>query len=226
MTFRHPDVEVVKTEDGSQTLLHVDLGVTYRSTHGAHEESRYVFVAGTYSEGTRRGVLELGLGAGTNLALTIDHARQHAYELDYVVFEHAPIRMRELDFGQPANRILDDLLKEGSAHAEGMKFTLYVDEWGARSPGRTFDSVYFDPFGPRVDDVWTEDAFTFARDHMHDASILGTYSAASSVKRAMGRAGLHIATAPGPGRKREITFAARTVDALRRYDLLDRERYL
>jgi tRNA U34 5-methylaminomethyl-2-thiouridine-forming methyltransferase MnmC len=42
----------------------------------------------------------------------------------------------------------------------------------------------------------------------------------------MFHAGFNVASAPGPGRKREVTFASLSQEALAPYDLLSRERYV
>jgi tRNA U34 5-methylaminomethyl-2-thiouridine-forming methyltransferase MnmC len=66
---------VVETEDGSRTFASARYGETYRSSRGAHAEARHVFVEGTgvarrLALGQPTRVVEVGLGAATNFALT------------------------------------------------------------------------------------------------------------------------------------------------------------
>ncbi len=225
-----PQTEIFETADGSKTLRHLGLDVTYRSIHGARQESLAVFVDGTWTPGQKRRVLELGLGAATNLALTIDHAREHDYELEYIVFEKAPVLESPVEASAEAVSIVSELLaSQGNLRTyrdRGMCVEVLVDTWGSRELEGAFDSVYFDPFGPSVDtEAWTRGAFEFAAKHMKESALLGTYSAATAIKRAMVAAGLFVASAPGPGRKREITFASLSQAALARYELLDSEKY-
>lgn len=236
-TREGPRVHVVRTEDGSETLEHSRLGVTYRSTHGARTESDYIFVGSTHLGGSSRAVLELGFGAATNFARTVHHAMEHDYSLTYVAVEHALIEACPIRWNSVADPLVAQVLEH--AHKAGdtvvtacigepisIQLEVHCIPWSGCDFGRAFDSVFFDPFGPRINpESWTPGAFGIARDHMHEGSILGTYSAATKVRQAMVAAGLEVASAPGPGRKREVTFAARTCDALDRFEILDRERY-
>ncbi|MFP4598871.1 MAG: tRNA (5-methylaminomethyl-2-thiouridine)(34)-methyltransferase MnmD [Persicimonas sp.] len=248
------DITVVDTRDGSKTLYDKDKQVHYRSVWGARRESRYVFVEG--SGLTRRPapwrVLELGFGAAVNFTQTVEAClRTPGATLDYHAVEYAPVEPSLLEFhrteaGDIARRALAQLGETGEptavepallqpASVEGcdgrVRLNLYPTRWLDLSARDLLaDAIYYDPFGPRSEpDSWSTECFEVAARHMAPHAILATYSAATHVKRAIFAAGLVAATAPGPGRKREITFAAHTPDILEGRDgleLLSRDRYL
>ena len=73
-----------------------------------------------------------------------------------------------------------------------------------------YDLVYFDAFAPDVQpELWTEDIFKRIYTCMNNDSVLTTYSAKGSVKRALKAAGFLVENIPGPPGKREITRAVK-----------------
>ncbi|MFB6262634.1 MAG: MnmC family methyltransferase, partial [Bradymonadaceae bacterium] len=103
-----------------------------------------------------------------------------------------------------------------------IELVLHLREWTTFDADLSADAVYYDPFGPKAEpESWTVECFEMAREQIADDALLGTYSAASDVKRAMAEAGFAVATAPGTGRKREVTFASPSPEALEPYELLD-----
>jgi tRNA U34 5-methylaminomethyl-2-thiouridine-forming methyltransferase MnmC len=102
--------DVVRTEDGSLTLHSPRFGQTFRSRHGAQQEARHVFVEGAgVGDRLRAGlptrVLEVGLGAATNLGQTASLAFASGTPVHYVAIEREPLppaAWRALGFGTPA----------------------------------------------------------------------------------------------------------------------------
>lgn len=229
----------VRTGDGSRTLYDPDRDLHFRSTHGAVQESRHVFVDGTRAfEGpSPRTILELGFGAGTNFVETLRRRRECDSEsgLSYHAVERDPVDADDLAFhdgpaGDLARRALATAHSGPSSPVRAVgaggdvELILHLGEWSQFSGDLTADAIYYDPFGPKAEpESWTVECFAVARRHIEDDALLGTYSAASDVKRAMSRAGFAVATAEGPGRKREITFASPSADALTSYQILDLE---
>lgn len=248
MTDNRPDtplerVEVVETRDGSKTLYDPVKQVHYRSMGGADNESRYVFVEGTglLERPSPRRVLELGFGAAVNFTRTARACLQRGGRLEYHSVEYAPVDPAALSFhtgyvGEMARRALEQLAErdepvEVSGHEGRIRLHLYPCAWrDFARPDLAADAVYYDPFGPRSEpDSWTRACFEVARRHMASEAVLATYSAATAVKRAMFAAGLWVASAPGPGRKREVTFASPSKARLQsreNLELLSRQRYL
>ena len=79
-------IKIILTEDGSNSLFDSDLNETYHSTRGARGESEHVFIReglgyflGMHSKETVR-VLEVGLGTGLNVFLSLLFAREKKAE--------------------------------------------------------------------------------------------------------------------------------------------------
>jgi tRNA U34 5-methylaminomethyl-2-thiouridine-forming methyltransferase MnmC len=158
-------IERVRTEDGSTTLYDAELGVHYRSIHGAHTEARVVFLEGTRLE-AREGswrVLELGFGAATTFELVAQAARAAGVALDYHSVERAPLDPMLLAdrTGEPgalARRALMTAALRGrgkvevSSDDERLALTLHVGDW-RDLPSLRFeaDALFHDPFSPATD---------------------------------------------------------------------------
>ncbi len=237
-------LEIVETGDGSKTLYDREKQVHYRNMSGARTESRYVFLEGTGlvdREAPWR-VLELGFGAAVNFTQTTLACLEHDDgRLEYHSVEYAPVDPTLLEFhegevGDIARQALAEVREtDEPAHVTGFEgrvtLNLYPTKWlDFELPGLEAHAVYYDPFGPRSEpDSWTVACFENARRHMAEDGVLGTYSAATHVKRKIFEAGLWVASAPGPGRKREVTFASPARDELARrdnFELLSRDKYL
>lgn len=238
--YRPDSLRHVETGDGSFTLYDPDRDVHYSSTHGAADESRHVFVEGTELAAATppRRVLELGFGAGINFVQSARRVADRPGRLEYHAVDYAPVPASTADFHDgKAGELVREALRRAEPRESHVtvadeefeiELHLHVTRW-RRLEGETptVDSVYFDPFGPKSEPAsWEPECFAVAREAMHDDSLLGTYSAATEVKRAMFRAGLRVASAPGPGPKREITFAALREAPLSGRELLNRSDYV
>jgi tRNA U34 5-methylaminomethyl-2-thiouridine-forming methyltransferase MnmC len=70
---------------------------------------------------------------------------------------------------------------------------------------KTFDLIYFDAFGPRVQpEMWTEALFSKIYSVTKQNGCLVTYCAKGEVKRTLKKVGYFVETLPGPPRKREM----------------------
>ena len=88
--------EVLATDDGSPALWSPRYGQAFRSRHGAHREARHVFLEGSgaaarLAAGRATRVLEVGLGAATNLACTAAAALAAGTPLRYRAWEPEPL---------------------------------------------------------------------------------------------------------------------------------------
>jgi tRNA U34 5-methylaminomethyl-2-thiouridine-forming methyltransferase MnmC len=123
--------EVLTTDDGSPALWSPRYGQAFRSRHGAHSEARHVFldgsgVAARLAAGRTTRVLEVGLGAATNLACTAAAALAAGTPLHYRAWEPEPLPAEALH--------LADL---GALAPPAFVAALLAvrDAWGALSPG-------------------------------------------------------------------------------------------
>ncbi|GAA4450835.1 tRNA (5-methylaminomethyl-2-thiouridine)(34)-methyltransferase MnmD [Novipirellula rosea] len=88
-----PTLEIEVTDDGSRTLINKATGDSYHSSSGAISETRQVYLRNSgvqerLSSGQATRVLEIGLGTGMGMFLTVDHAIKHGTPLDYVALEY------------------------------------------------------------------------------------------------------------------------------------------
>ena len=229
------------TEDGSTTLYDSQLDVHYRSTHGAKTESMTVFIHGTRLPQRQRPwtVLELGFGSAVNFMQTVEALLERTIQqpghLTYHAVEYAPVQADDLahlpgPHGALARQAIDALQGSMRVHVNTQIDGLTIDLTLHRCAWDQFDqptlkahAIYHDPFGPKTNPQgWTVAAFEVAAKHLADDGVLATYSAAGHVRRAMRDARLFCATSPGPGFKREITFAAHHRQALSHATIIEK----
>ncbi|QDG50229.1 tRNA (5-methylaminomethyl-2-thiouridine)(34)-methyltransferase MnmD [Persicimonas caeni] len=239
-------IDIVETADGSKTLYDRQKQVHYRNMAGAQTESRYVFLEGSglVQRPAPWRVLELGFGAAVNFTQTVaafEAQRAAGGRLEYHAVEYAPVSPELLDFhageaGDMARAALGEARDTGEVatvtSTDGLlELHVYPVKWvDFESPGLDAHAVFYDPFGPRSEpDSWTVECFENARRHLAADGVLATYSAATHVKRKLFEAGFCVASAPGPGRKREVTFASPTRETLEGrdgFEMLSRDKYL
>ena len=102
--------------------------------------------------------------------------------------------------------------------SERIRLTLYHGRWQETvlPADLTVHSIYHDPFGPKDNpDCWTEACFLWSGRHLLPQGRLVTYAANTALRREMVKAGLFIGSRRGSQLKREMTMAARTLEALK-----------
>lgn len=214
-------LELIRTADGSYSILNKLLGETYHSRHGALTESLHVFLEmGFASLGavSKLRILEVGYGTGLNAWLTANRAETEVINTHYTALEPFP----------PDNEFCLKPETHGNT-PEAMRnwIKLMGAPWGASSQineqfcieklqlkiedyhsAQLFDLVYFDAFAPGYQpEIWEAQVFEKIYFLLNQGGILVTYCAKSSVKRNMKQAGYLVETLPGPPGKREMTRA-------------------
>jgi tRNA U34 5-methylaminomethyl-2-thiouridine-forming methyltransferase MnmC len=235
------DGRVIATDDGSLTIHSPRFGQGFRSRAGAHAEARHVFLEGSgvgarLRRGAAAAVLEVGLGAGTNLGLTVAEAWTSGAALRYVAIEREPLppeAWRALDlpawtpdaFARAWLAALDRWTAAPTASftvvVPGVHVDVHVAEVGAFAAAGglaahgAFDAVYLDAFSPDVDpEAWRPTSLTALAATLAPDGALVTYSVQGGVRRALAAAGLEVAKVPGPpGGKREVLRARRSAPA-------------
>ncbi len=227
--------EIIKTADGSHSLYVKDLDEHYHSVHGAIQEGKHVFIemglkhltslpAPLLEKGdvSTINILEIGLGTGLNVLLTYLENFKKSVQINYTALEAFPLEneiIKELNYVEllDANQhqtIFDrihscywekniELTKNFTLHK--IKNTLQEVKFE-----NTFDIIYFDAFGPRVQpEMWTEEVFTKIYAATKSTGFLVTYCAKGEVKRTLKKVGFTIETLQGPPGKREMVRAVR-----------------
>lgn len=219
--------KVIQTGDGSHSLYVEALNEHYHSVHGAIQESRHVFIeAGLkYVPAKKISILEVGLGTGLNVLLTIMENQTLKKEIVYTALEAYPV---EPELVHLLN--YPDLLMNSSYTKERLQTlfnSIHMCEWGKKieieplfqlNKIKTklqevllrdeFDLLYFDAFGPTAQpEMWTEDVFLKLWESLKVGAVMVTYCAKGNVKRSLKKIGFIVETLPGPPGKREMIRA-------------------
>ncbi|TVQ95996.1 MAG: hypothetical protein EA398_16540 [Deltaproteobacteria bacterium] len=233
-----PELTLTSTADGTRTLHCPVADQTYHSTHGALAEARHVFLEGSdtaqrLAEGLATHVLEIGLGTGLNLAVTLAEAARTRTPLRYTAVELRPLPPPLLDalahdailppdLRNPFRQLLSGLhdAPQGSVLRERWRpphpdvdITLVRDDARSALPCLDIhvDAIYLDAFSPSAcPELWETDFLAALRRVSVPEAVLATYSCAGAVRRALVNAGWTPRKRPGPpGGKREVLRATR-----------------
>lgn len=222
------DHRIILTEDGSHSLKVESLQEHYHSTYGALSESLHVFIYSGLQQVLKRNkstlrVLELGMGTGLNVLLTVIEAVKSETLIEYTAVEPFPLDediWRRLNYAellgdQQAGEWFEiihslDWDKESEVCPEFMldKQEKKLEDIQPSGPG--YDLIYFDAFGPEVQaEMWTNEVFEMMAEMTIKGGILVTYSAKGSVKRALQAAGFEVERIAGPRGKRHMIRAVK-----------------
>lgn len=220
--------KVVKTADGSDTILVDELGVSYHSKHGAIQESIHVFIeAGLAFYKTQMPdkqsirVFEMGLGTGLNALLTCQYTHKNSMNISYTAVEQYPATKEEVSVLNYSSLLQDDTNILTNIHtSEWEKTTGISDTFSFKKvhtslqeyvPDEQYDIVYYDAFAPNAQpELWITDIFSKLYSMMSDNAILVTYCSKGDVRRAMLSVGFEVQKIPGPPGKREMLRATKT----------------
>lgn len=214
-------LEIRVTGDGSRTLFNPATNEPYHSVHGAATESRHVFIEAGFRAfpGDHVRVLEIGLGTGLNLLITLEEARRSGRSVEYTAVEPHRLSAEVLktidhcgSMGLEHMRSFYDACMSSTSAQFKAPVTFactIVGELGSATNGR-FDVVYFDAFAPAIEPaLWTEEMFRHMFRLMEPGGLLVTYCAKGEVRRTMQRCGFVVERLPGPPGKREMLRARR-----------------
>lgn len=227
------DLAVQITDDQSRTLIFPDSDVAYHSRSGASTETRHVYlnnsgVADRLSARRPTSVLEIGLGIGMGMLLTLDRALADAAPLQYTAVESRLLGVEVLRRLNLAELVADHSLVE--------RFLAWRDELGEPPLGghyrwdptdqhhvvvahqdaldwtpleSGYDAIYFDPFAPDTNSrLWTPEFLSKMRRLLAADGRLVTYCVSRAVRDAFAAAGFSVDRVRGPvGGKREVLVA-------------------
>ncbi|MBT8393893.1 MAG: tRNA (5-methylaminomethyl-2-thiouridine)(34)-methyltransferase MnmD [Bacteroidia bacterium] len=222
--------KIITTGDGSKTIFLPEVNEYYHSKHGAIQESIHVFINAGFNHFKEKNsldkisILEVGFGTGLNAYLTMLEAERLNVKVDYVGIEAFPLgldQIQSLDYPRALeNNSKPSLFYElhesswEAKHELTEEFTLTKQKQDIKGLEEieSFDLVYFDAFGPRVQpELWTLDIFKKMYRALKAKGVLVTYSAKGSVRRAMQDATFSVERLPGPPGKREMLRATVTI---------------
>lgn len=223
----HPEIQIKKTADGSNTLYLPGLDETYHSLNGALSESWHVYIKNGLQKQVEAGlssisILEVGFGTGMNALLSLQwlpsNIQCHYISLEPYPLSEALLQAYYNDFHQLPDsfQYLPDLLKAQNSpmvvrpgfDIQVLPMTLdeFYDTQDVTKP--QFDLIFFDAFAPsRQPELWTLSSLGKVNNMMKSGALLTTYCAQGQFKRHLKALGLHTEHPQGANGKREMTLA-------------------
>lgn len=215
--------EIIQTQDGSTTIHLPEWNESYHSKHGAIQEAYHVFIKNGFSlfQGKPISILEIGFGTGLNAFITHLEANKNNQIIDYVGVEAYPVAVEEALQMNFANEI--DITKAtvfNQMHeyeweiknkiTNNFSLTKRKQFFQDINDIETFDLIYFDAFGFRVQpELWSDEIFLKMHEALKLNGVLITYACRTSIKNAMLSAGFSVEKLPGAPGKREMLRATK-----------------
>lgn len=212
--------ELIKTDDGSDTLFVREIGEHYHSTFGAIQESMHVFIEAGLKKCSQSPitVFEVGFGTGLNSWLTALEAAKTNQMIRYITVEKyplPPVIWEELNYPNVLPASSPELFrkiheaeweKEIKINANFSILKLSSDFTKFDYSGLPlFNLVYFDAFSPdKQPELWLASIFRKISDHCAPEAKIVTYCAKGAVRRSLTEVGFAAERIPGPPGKREM----------------------
>ena len=162
-------------------------------------------------------ILEIGFGTGLNAFITYLEAQKSNKIVDYVGVEAYPVKMEEalqMNYVSELNASNESAIfskmhqiywEEKMAISNNFSLTKRKQFFQDISDVGTFDLIYFDAFGFRVQpELWSFDIFKKMYNALKMNGVLVTYACRSSIKNAMIECGFKVEKLPGAPGKREM----------------------
>ncbi len=225
-----PELKIVATADGSNTIYNPQVGENYHSRHGALQESRHVFL-GTglqyflaESGANQVSVLEVGFGTGLNFLLTAEYCTSNQIKLDYTGIEAYPLTKEMISQTGYEQYVPVEIWSAFMAKYEhSLKETVnlnphcqlqtaYCQLLDFKSDTQ-YDVIYFDAFAAiHQPEMWNEAAIGHTVKFLKPGGVFVTYAITGNLKRMLKAMGLQVQKVPGAPGKREMLRAIRCAD--------------
>ncbi len=220
-------LNLIKTGDGSNSLLNTELNETYHSIHGALQESNHVFIKNGLQFFVEKNktspvsIFEVGFGTGLNALLALKFSLENRIKINYVSIEVFPIdweMISQLNYGE--------LISFGNG--KSLFTEIHQSEWGKEIEinksfsltkikqtiqsielmAESFDVIFFDAFAPsKQPEMWEIPIFTKITKAMKPEAVFVTYCAKGQLKQDLKSLGMIVESLPGPPGKREMVRA-------------------
>jgi len=214
-------VQVIKTKDGSNTLLHHQYNEIYHSRHGAYSEAMHVFVNAGLNYQLQQfstvNILEVGFGSGLNCILSLVHNTKN---INYTGIDVLPIEWDTIvDLGYPLLKKIEPVKHNYKKMITAswnnslvindcfklLKLSNCILDFEFT---QNYNLVYFDAFAPNVQPaMWDINVFDKIFKCLEVGAVLVTYCAKGQVKRDLIEVGFTVEKLEGPPGKREMIRA-------------------
>jgi tRNA U34 5-methylaminomethyl-2-thiouridine-forming methyltransferase MnmC len=227
--------QVIETEDQSVTLKSLAFDEACHSLSGAYAETLHNYYIPCQIElraqtQPRLTILEVGFGLGVGVQATFQSLQKHFAQIGQIHYISLELDEALVEFSKEYTQIeaedfpsLKDLEKSQDHgltlyQAQKNKNRLSVIVGDARQTllqafrERLFcpvDAIYQDAFSPRKNpELWTQEWFEDLIKVSHSQTLMTTYCASLSPRKAMSAAGYQLSSFKGLGKKRECTIAS------------------
>lgn len=222
--------KIIFTSDGSPTIWDPVFNESFHSRFGAIQESEWIFIRTGLDYLIQKNpreikILEIGLGSGLNVLLTLKSLNNLDIRLLYEAVELFPLD-RELyaainfhqvgDHAKPSeifNLIHESHWGEWVILDTDRYFRkLNVDATKVDFPPNNYNLIYFDAFSPESQpEMWSPGMLGKIAETMEPGAIFVTYCSKGEVRRRFLEAGLNVERLPGPPGKRHILRAIKNL---------------
>ena len=210
------NLKLIKTIDGSHSIINNINDEIYHSRFGAVQESQHIFVNNGIKICKKNDIkiLEIGLGTGLNLILTYMNSKKK--HIEYHAIEPYPLPTEIIEKINYKKILNIDILDKIHLSSFNKKNTLrsnfifykYETKFQDFFSNKKFDIIYFDAFSPRTQpEMWMASIFKKSFSLLKENGFLVTFCAKGEVKRILKDVGFNLNHPPGPFGKREITLA-------------------
>lgn len=211
---------IVTTEDGSSSFEIPEMNEMYHSRKGAIKESQHVYIDHGFCQSNANpiNVLEIGMGTGLNVLLTLIAAKDDQRKTTYHTLEPYPLQSNEwqqLNFDQylPLQREAIATL-HSAVHGQSVwlndvfECVVYHQKLEEVMLEGSYDVVYFDAFAPNKQaNPWSLPNLEKVYNYLKPDGLLTTYCSQGQFKRNLASVGFQVTNPEGPMGKREITVA-------------------
>lgn len=220
------NLKIVRTNDGSDTIYNKALDEIYHSLHGSIKESEHVYInAGldrvmNNKKNKSVSILEIGLGTGLNVLLTINYAKQKNMKIFYHAIEPFPLEnsiLKKLNFGRKIKEFDIKIFKKihncksqtVTELSNNFKFKRSINRLEEISLKKEkYDIIFFDAFAPsKQPDIWDKKNFSNIKYALRREGVIVTYSSTKRLKRILKNLKFKIEILAGPMGKKEMTRA-------------------
>ena len=218
------NLKIVRTNDGSDTIYNKALDKYH--FNGSIKESEHVYInAGldrvvNNKKNNSVSILEIGLGTGLNVLLTINYAKQKNMKIFYHAIEPFPLEnsiLKKLNFSRKIKefdiKIFEKIHNSKSQTvtklSNNFKFKRSINRLEEISLKKEkYDLIFFDAFAPsKQPDIWDKKNFSNIKYAMRREGVIVTYSSTKRLKGILKNLKFKIEILAGPMGKKEMTRA-------------------
>ena len=216
--------ELVRSEEGVQTLIQNRIKEHAHSLEGPIQESMHVFIRNGLRSLNKNlsdiAILEMGFGTGLNAILTYRENQVLNKHIHYSTVEAFPMPSSITDklnyfeyFGKPLQPVFQKFHSskwfENLSFGNFELFKIQADMLEVHLDGG-YDLVYYDAFSPtHQPELWTFEVLHKIYDACNKNAVLVTCCSKGDVKRTLDAVGFNVETLPGPAGRREMIRAVK-----------------